>query len=66
MPFVVLALSDAGGIVLMQLRDGEAFPFAERDFRKPLIAPESVAGTRSSAVRSSCMVSPARLSGLDT
>ena len=39
MPFVVLALGDAGGIALMQLRDGEALPFAEGDFRKPRLAP---------------------------
>ena len=44
MPFVVLALGDAGGIALMQLRDGEALPFAEGDFRKPRVAPVTVTG----------------------
>ena len=39
MPFVVLALGDAGGVAFVQLRDGEAFPGAEGDFGEPLVAP---------------------------
>src|SRR5664279_2403456 len=39
MPFVVLALGDPRRVALVQLRDGEALPFAEGDFRKLRLAP---------------------------
>ena len=66
MPFVVLALRDVHGIAVAQLRDGEAFPVAERQLGEALVEGISLRRQAEFGARPNSMVCVARPSGLDT